>query len=233
MTSEERAQIFEQLSTVLISDFQKNFHTVLAEAFTATTFTPEQANNEIRNALLHCARVCASDTVEDARKNIEQTRWHINLAVRDCFQICILQMREDIMHTLEVWEYRYGTIKHADREHLRAINSKVAELLKKELDPLTRQDENLTSAFEEAYMEICDFYKHIAETFPPTVIRRNVWLKAKIKAWRFVDRLGRVVIGFVIVAILSSSFMPASVKEYYNQGVKYLFCRIASDISCK
>jgi hypothetical protein len=230
MAPEERLRIFDQLSAVLISDFQKNFHDVLAEAFTATAFTPEQANNEIRNTLIHCARVCAAETMDEVEKNIEQARWHINLAVRDCFQICILQRREDIVRILEIAEYRYGAIKHPDRQRLRHIDSKMEELLKKEV--IAREDQNLTSEFEASYKDICDFYKHVVETYSPTARVRSIWFRTRLKIWRVIDRTGTAIVGLIIVAILSSSFMPPKVKAYYNAGMKHLFCKIASDASC-
>jgi hypothetical protein len=232
MTPEERVRIFDQLSTVLISDFQNDFHQVLAEAYAVTSFTPEQANNEIRNAMLHCARTCAAATMDDAQKNIEEARWHIGLAKRDCFQICILKIRENIERILEITEYRYKTIKTADRERLKAIALASKALVKRAYDPTTRQDQNLTDEFEAVYNEISDFEEHILRAYPVTRTSRGMAYRAWLKAAKISNSVGLWIIGVFIIAILSSSIMPQGIKVYYNQGMKYLFCRITSNSFC-
>jgi hypothetical protein len=110
MTPQERSDALERLSDVLLTDFEQDFNDVLAEAYAVVGRTPDQANNEIRNTLIHCARVFGATTVQDADSNIAQARWHIDLARRDCFKICILTVRENLVRVLDTYEYRYKTI---------------------------------------------------------------------------------------------------------------------------
>jgi hypothetical protein len=235
MTPEDRTRIFEQLTVVLTSDFLADFHTVLSEAYAVTKFTPEQANNEIRNTMLHCARVCAAETVEEAEENIKQARWHIDLAKRDCFKILILTIHESIKTILEITEYRYSTIKNADRNRLRDILRTFGMLLKKDWDPdpKNRHDPDLTDEFEAVYRDIIDFEAHILIAYPVTRTTRSTAYRIWLKVSRIANNIGFWIVSIFILAILSSPLMPQTIKTHYNTSVKYIFCKIASDTSCK
>jgi hypothetical protein len=215
MTPEERAQVFAKLSVVFV-----------------TSFTPEQANNEIRNAMLHCARVCAATTTKDAEENIDQVRWHIGLAKRDCFKICILKTREKIEKILDITEYKFKTIKTADRKRLREIALKTKALVKRAFDPTTRQDQKLTAEFESAYDDISDFEEHVLTTYPVTWTARSAAYGVWLRISKIGNRVGLWIVGAIIIAILASPIMPESMKAYYVGVMKFLFCRIAADPFC-
>jgi hypothetical protein len=232
MTPEQRQGALDRLSDMIVKDFQQDFNDVLGEAYAVTGRTPEQANNEIRNTLIHCARVFAATDVVEADFNIAQAKWHVDLARRDCFKICILAVREDITRVLDIYEYRHQTIRNSDRQRLKGVLGQMKGLLKKEKVAETRHDPTITRDFETLYDDITEFEEHVRTTYPVTRTASNVARRMWMRTVKTANTIGFWIVAALLIAILASPIMPEPVKNYYHQTMKILFCKISTSAMC-
>jgi hypothetical protein len=234
ISREERARLLEGVATVIVDDFYGDFHTILSETYAVTGFTPDQANNEIRNILLHLAQVCRAEEVAVAEHNLEQARWHIDLAKRDCFKICILDRCEKIAVLIDVVELKFGTIRASDRRRFNSIKQTLQQLIRQDKQEEGNQELRLASAYEASYREICELEEHICATYTPASITklRAFFARSRRIFVHVGNRLGLIVLSAVVIALLSSPWLPAWVRAPIDNTFLYAACRMSSHPLC-
>src|ERR1700722_4867729 len=92
----ERRAVESPVLSIIIDDFGKDFQDVYSYAVTVLELAPEQANNEVRNALNHIVRALAAQTMQEANQNLGQSEGHIERARRDCIKLAVIHVHEQI-----------------------------------------------------------------------------------------------------------------------------------------
>lgn len=124
---------------------------------------PEQANNEIRNALTHLARALASKEPATSKVEMDKAKGHFERAQKDCLKLCILELHERMMHSIHIIEYSEGTIRSDIKLRLRKLERDRKDAFVKE----SRNDDSDTmEAFKKITYDLLDLEDQILQAHP-------------------------------------------------------------------
>lgn len=108
-TATTQSDVSSRILEVIKEDFHNDFMDVYALTISLTDKHPEQANNEIRNALNHLARALMIDTPQDALEQITKAQGHIERAKRDCLKISLINRHKIIVDAAYRLRVRFET----------------------------------------------------------------------------------------------------------------------------
>jgi len=210
MSPEDKKTIGEEVLSIIERDIHGNFSEAYAIVVSTTEKIPQQANNEIRNAVNHLARAYASDCVIEARKNIAQAKGHIERGMRDCFKIAIIGQRRFINGCLSTIEAKYGFLPDDIVRKLRVIEKRRKKLLEDE----ARGEEEISSNLENVLSDYCELIERMLDAYSiPGAPTKYFW-----RGFRFLRRhcygVGMGVLASLIAAFIFSYYFPNSADAH-------------------
>lgn len=110
MDSQEKENIGKAVLSIIEHDFLDDLTQVMGLLVSKTECVPEQANNEVRNALNHLARAYTAENPSEADDNLSKARSHIERAKRDCLKIILIYSNNEIERLMHYCQERCGFI---------------------------------------------------------------------------------------------------------------------------
>jgi hypothetical protein len=190
MSDEEQRDIFARARTLILVDFHQEFQHLYSYAITVLELAPDQANNEIRNALNHIARAMCADSVESANENLRQSKGHIDRAKRDCIKLANIHLHEQIKSDLLNIEAVEGAVPFSIKQRLSTLEHRGAAARRAEANG----DPDVVDSLADVFADLKGFRDDIHQQYAvPNKI---------VAQWkRFLRRAGRHCGGFVLGVI--------------------------------
>jgi hypothetical protein len=213
VTPEERAHVGRLILDVIEKDFHADLTEVWSICVSLTETIPEQANNEIRNALNHLARAFASGSPDDAASDIRQARNHFERGKRDCLKISIIEMHDRLDSMISLVEYKYGLLPANVRQRFKIINQSRRTIYREE----SRGEEGVSSRLETLLADSMDLEEFILDNY-------NVPSAVTVKAKKFLRRAwhhaATVSLGAIIAFLGSMLFSYAFPDNDVTKGLR-------------
>lgn len=195
----------QRIAEIILSDFYEDFMDAYATALSALERHPEQANNEIRNALTHLARALSSERDTDFACHVAQASGHIQRGKRDCLKAAIIARREKLADTVRAIELVEGRVSNAIHQRLKTIEKQRYEAYVSE----TKAEDGVNDKLVSLLIECDNLIEHIEVSYE----KPSGWL-VKLRPWQIRSmRLGSfvampVIPGLVVAYI--SGVLPDS-----------------------
>ncbi|MBF0134438.1 MAG: hypothetical protein HQL75_17860 [Magnetococcales bacterium] len=155
------AETQEAVCGVIVADYLDDFSEIYATTIAITEIHPEQANNQIRNALTHLARALTSQDATAIRDNLEKAGSHIERGKRDCIKTAIALLKDRISSTLYRIEHEHGLIPRSIKDRLRIIEAKRKSAYKNE----AKGDISVSGEMEDILADLLELEESLFETF--------------------------------------------------------------------
>jgi hypothetical protein len=123
LSEDQQRHVLARVREIIIDDFHNDFEGIYSYAVTVLQLAPEQANNEIRNALNHLARALIAEEDGSAKDNLLQAKGHIERAKRDCVKLAVIHLHEQITSHLMNVELIEGAVPMSVKTRHRSIIS--------------------------------------------------------------------------------------------------------------
>jgi hypothetical protein len=98
----------------LSKDYLLDYSEILSTTVSITTYYPQQAESQLRNAITHLARSISDDS--DFEAEIEKAKGHIERAKRDCLKLSIIKKKQDVIGEIKSLRYAKGTLTKSIKE---------------------------------------------------------------------------------------------------------------------
>lgn len=167
--SEQQREVLSRVKQLIIEDFHDDFQEVYSYAVTSLEVVPEQANNEIRNALNHIARALTANDPAEVDNNLAQAKGHIERAKRDSLKLALIHLHEQIKSDLLSIEIVEGAVPMSLRTRLKTLEAAVVNTRRAETDG----DANVTDMMGEAFADLKIFRDDLHAQFTVPTERRT------------------------------------------------------------
>ena len=194
---------------LITREFHQEFGAIHARTVAFTDVQPEQANNEIRNALNHMARALLQSDEDRATKDVAKAYSHLDRAARDCLKISIIEKQKQVRQlSQEVREIErvapFQIVKGLDALEKRRIEVFLQE---------SRGDDGCTDAMGEILNEVLALEKYIRNNW--LVDAGNKTLREKLRFWRLrcsIPMISSVAVTFFATLIVTSLFFLLGIE---------------------
>lgn len=209
--SEQQREVLSRVRQLILEDFHEDFQEVYSYAITSLEVVPEQANNEIRNALNHIARALTANDPELVDENLAQAKGHIERAKRDSLKLALIHLHEQIKSDLLSIEIVEGAVPMSVKTRLKTLENAVINARKAETDG----DANVTDMMGDVFAELKTFRDDIHTQF-------NVPSKQRTKLQRLIFRIRHsfavFITGFVVgvVAGIAANFGTDLIHAHFS-----------------
>lgn len=165
---------------VIARDFHEEFMDMYALAVATAEVHPEQANNEVRNAVNHLARALLAEDEHEQEDQVRKARGHIERAKRDCLKITLIRKHKLLSGAAWRLQVRDGLLPEAIRKRLRTIERGRKSALQAENRGAEDATEQLLDLVNEC-MELEDtlYEQHHVPGEVVTWVRRLWWQASK------------------------------------------------------
>ncbi len=167
-----------RVKQLILEDFHDDFQEVYSYAVTALELAPEQANNEIRNALNHIARALTANDENEIDINLHQAKGHIERAKRDCLKLALIHTHEQIKSDLLSIESVEGAVPLSLKTRLKSLERAAMMARKAESDGTA----NVTDMMGNVFADMRSFRDDIHTQFMVPSNRKNVVAKIHLQA---------------------------------------------------
>jgi len=198
------ASVQAEVLRLITHDFHQEFGEIHARTVAFTDIQPEQANNEIRNALNHMARALLETDETRAKKDVAKAYSHLDRATRDCLKIAIIGKHEHVKRLAqEVREIERVTPRKV-ADDLEALETRRIKALRQE----SRGDNGCTESMAQLLNEILAVEKYIRNNWLVDSERKT--LRQKIWFWRL--RCSIPIISSVAVTFFATLLVMAALS---------------------
>jgi F0F1-type ATP synthase assembly protein I len=187
----ERRAVESRVLSIIFDDFGKDFQDVYSYAVTVLELAPEQANNEVRNALNHIVRALAAQTMQEANQNLGQSEGHIERARRDCIKLAVIHVHEQIKSDMLSIEQIEGALPISLRTRLKTIEEQGYQARKAEAEG----DGNTIDKYADVLAALKRFRDDLNTQYTTSSNRRR-WLARQL--YRIRTHATSLVVGIVI-----------------------------------
>ena len=128
---EEKIEEAQLIRDFLQKEFVDNFMNAYGLNLSISDIHPEQANNELRNAIVHLSRGLLN---EDCQLHVElqKAKAHIERGKRDCYKLSIIRKIDDLWSDIHAIEISEGTALIKQSEMLKRIGERKRKTYKNE-----------------------------------------------------------------------------------------------------
>jgi hypothetical protein len=132
LPEDEQREIESRAKELVLTDFRDEFQSIYSYAVAVLEVVPEQANNEIRNALNHISRALDGNSLEDAKSDLKKAEGHIDRAKRDCFKLANIHLHEQLRSDFLDIEVIEGAVPLSVRQRLAVLEQRGVDARKSE-----------------------------------------------------------------------------------------------------
>jgi hypothetical protein len=161
LSKDEEREVLSRVRKLILEDFHEDFQEIYSYAVTTLEIAPEQANNEIRNALNHIARALTADDMAHAEDNLSQARGHIERAKRDCLKLALIHIHEQLRSDLLSIEIVEGAVPMSKRTRLKSLENSAKQARMAESDG----EANVTNMMADVFADMKTFRDDIHAQF--------------------------------------------------------------------
>ncbi len=151
-------RINSAVNDVLKYDYFKEFLQIYGLTISVAEQHPEQANNEVRNAVTHLGRALQAKSEDVADEQIEAARRHLKRARLDCLKLCIITKHSELHSQVYRIEMDEGLVSRPIKTKLRKIrNARLCIFIKESLgDDVLERLETLFADMADLQDELLD-----------------------------------------------------------------------------
>ena len=91
----------QQISEILAKNYLDDYIEILGMTVGIVNYYPQQADNQIRNAMTHLARAAAQDDQKQIDTELRQAFLHIERAKRDCLKLSVIGKKQQIIDQIK------------------------------------------------------------------------------------------------------------------------------------
>ena len=193
LSDEQQRDILARITDIILRDFHTDFEDIYSYAVTVLELAPEQANNEVRNALNHIARALLAGEMVSADENLLQAKGHIERAKRDCVKLAVIHLHEQAKSDLLSVEMTEGAVPMSVKARLRTIERAGAAARRAEADG----EQDILDKYGAVLADLKEFREDNNARFSLPSHQLDWWERTKIRARR---HLSGFIVG-VLVAI--------------------------------
>lgn len=187
------------------------FTDIYATTIGLTELHPEQANNEIRNALTHMARALIATTPADVLDQVKKAADHIERGKRDCLKISIIAIRKRLTATIHQIEITHGSVQMPVRQRLKAIERKRRDIFKAET-----RNESVTPALGDILADALDLEEFLETTYGNMSTFPSRWKRFKNRSQRYVKSVAAAVaLAFVVGVMVPTDSAVGRAREHF------------------
>ena len=128
---EEKIKEALLIKSFLQEEFIDNFMDAYGLNLSISDIHPEQANNELRNAIVHLSRGLLNENCQ-IDSELEKAKSHIERGKRDCYKLSIIRKNDDLWSAIHAIEISEGTSLTKQREMLKRIGERKRNIYKNE-----------------------------------------------------------------------------------------------------
>ena len=154
-------EVQKAVCKVIVTDYLEDFTEIYATTIAITEAHPEQANNQIRNALTHLARALTSQDAAALKDSLKKAEGHIERGKRDCIKTAIALLKDRISTTLYRIEYEHGLVPRHIKVKLKTIEYKRISAYKNE----TKGDIRVSGEMEDILADLLELEEYLFENF--------------------------------------------------------------------
>lgn len=194
LSDDEQREIESLVKSLVLKDFRDEFQEIYSYAVAVLEVAPEQANNEIRNALNHISRALDAESLAAAREDVEKAAGHFERAKRDSLKLANIHLHEQIKSDLLYIETIEGSVPFSIKQRLATLEQRGADTRRGE----ARGEPGVTDKLADLFADQKQFRDDIHKQFivPP---KAQSWLKQQ---WTRTKRNTSVLITGMIIAIV-------------------------------
>lgn len=170
LSPENQRDALSRVRQLILEDFHSDFQEVYSYAVTALEIAPEQANNEIRNALNHIARALTANDDQSADDNLRQAKGHIERAKRDCLKLALIHLHEQIKSDLLSIEVVEGAVPMSIRTRMKTLETAAVKARQAESDG----EANVTDLMAGVFADFKNFRDDLHEQFTVPSTQRTL-----------------------------------------------------------
>jgi hypothetical protein len=190
----------DKINEVLLF-YEEYFTKCFAKVISLTEIIPEQMNNDIRNAFSHLLRINIVQTELEIFSEADKAIGHIELACRDCLEICISEVHDKI--TIQ-FNYVLPYYKAISPQHVAEIR-----WLLKERDDIDLAETNGEKFLIKRFEEVLNRMLDLQTSFQPSKISK---LKLLLTQWFGASMAGAI--GKIIFVLIG--FATAWLANYFE-----------------
>ncbi len=187
-------------------DYFDDFLNVYGLTIALTETHPEQANNEVRNALTHIGRALNAPK-EDAHGQISAAKRHFKRAKLDCLKLCVVRKQNDLHNLMSRIEVEEGFVPRPIKVRLKGMMK-----LRRKIFTAESAGDDVADTLEKLLMDMLEMED---ELLSEREIPRNYLSKYRIWAYklkRFSKAASFAIVCSVLAAVVFVILAPEKME---------------------
>jgi len=206
LSQDDERDVYARAKDIILKDFQDEFQELYSYAITVLEVAPEQANNEIRNALNHIARALSANDIDAGIRDIEKAKSHIDRAKRDCLKLANIHLHEQIKSDLINIQVVEGSVPLSIKARLTTLEAQGADARRAESLGADDVSDQLASVFS----DMKTFRDDLRTQFTVPTNKMTSWMRFW---WQVRRHTGVLFLG--IAGGIFSSLIAALIYSHY------------------